>query len=228
MSTSRSPHGGRGATWWRPPPRTLERASSTWWSNVCDRPSRAACSAIRRRAPSSVIAPRAPASSSRASGAGMTNPSRPLVISSPAPLHAVVMAGQAAGEGLEDGQRAGVVIGRRDEEVARPVAGADVGDETGQVDRPFQAEPTDHPEDRRGLPRAADEQVDGPRGGEVRLAPGECRQQRLQALEPVVMADEEPDQVVRLQPDAVPEGAADRPGLGHLQAVGVDGVGDHA
>ena len=159
-STSRSPHEGRGATWWRPPPRTPGRAASTWWSNVCARPSRAACSAIRRRAASSVIALEGAGQLVEGVGRGDDEPFAAVGHQ----LARAVARGrddrQAAGQGLEDDQRAGVVIGRRDEEVAGPVAGADVGDEADQVDRPFQAEPTDHPADRRGLPRAADEQVD--------------------------------------------------------------------
>ena len=70
---------------------------------------------------------------------------------------------------------------------------------------------------------AADQQVDRP--GSARLPGPERLEERLQPLEREVMADEQADQVGRLQSQPVAERAAHGAGLGDLHPVGIDGVG---
>ena len=117
---------------------------------------------------------------------------------------------QAAGQGLEDDERAGVVIGRQDEEVARPEArrGCRAGSRAGGR---YRSRPSRGPSpERTGLAAAADEQVDRPRRRVAPVPLGQRQQERLEPLEPEVVADEQADQVVRPQAELVPEVPTDR------------------
>ena len=133
---------------------------------------------------------------------------------------------QAAGEGLEDDERTRVVVGRQGEEIARMETRADVRLEPEQVDDFAQAQVTDHRPERSGLPAAAGEQVNRSSGRVASATLLHRQEQRLQALEPVVVADEQGDQVVRLQAKFAPEIATSRRGVVQGKSTGVDGVGN--
>ena len=137
--------------------------------------------------------------------------------------------GQAAGQGLEDDERAGVVIGRQDEEVARPEArrGCRARTRGGGRRRPGPSrvdQPPERPERRRRRRRAGGSAGRRGRAGAARPGPAGA----AQPLEPVVVADEQADQVVRLQ--ARPRSgtrSGRRPGRSTREPAGVDRVGDH-
>ena len=157
--------------------KTAISSRSTCTSNVCSTAEPAGPRPTSRAAPrSSAMCPSAAISSPSASGERQDVPLAAVGHQLAGP---VLLGGdhrQAAGQGLEDDERAGVVVRRLDEEVARPVAVADVGIEAEEVDRVRQPQPARQPDVRSGVAAAADEQVDRP----ARRIPAMPRSERLE------------------------------------------------
>ncbi len=135
----------------------ISRATCT--SNVCNWPSRNACADIaRRRLIVGHVVERGDQLFLRVGGrqdVAVDSVGQELA----GPILRGRDHGEAAGESFQNDQRARVVIGGLHEEVARPVAGLDVGVKAQEMDRVFQSEPARQAAKRAGLATAADQQV---------------------------------------------------------------------